>query len=191
DALGGAMAAATDESGIQFRILNSSKGPAVRATRAQADRILYKAAIRQRLENQPNLWLFQQAVDDLCIGSNGAVTGVFTQVGIRFEASKIVLTAGTFLNGRIHVGLQNHPGGRAGDAPAVLLSERLHELKLPRGRLKTGTPPRIDGRTIDYARLTEQAGDVDPIPVFSFLGRSEQHPRQAPCWITNTNAATH
>jgi len=190
DALGGTMAAATDEAGIQFRILNSSKGPAVRATRAQADRVLYRAAIRRRLEDQPNLWLFQQAVDDLCI-RDGRIAGVVTQVGIRFLSDRVVLTAGTFLNGRVHVGLQNHPGGRAGDAPAVLLSERLHELKLPRGRLKTGTPPRIDGRTIDYARLTEQAGDVDPIPVFSFLGRSEQHPRQAPCWITNTNAATH
>jgi len=191
DALGGAMAAATDEAGIQFRVLNGSKGPAVRATRAQADRVLYRAAIRQRLENQPNLWLFQQAVDDLCIGSNGAVTGVFTQVGIRFEASKIVLTAGTFLNGRIHVGLQNHPGGRAGDAPAILLSERLRELGLPRGRLKTGTPPRLDGRSIDYSKLTEQPGDVDPVPVFSFLGRAVQHPRQTCCWITHTNERTH
>ena len=190
DALGGAMAAAADEAGIQFRILNGSKGPAVRATRAQADRVLYRAAIRRRLENQSNLWLFQQPVDDLRL-RNGRVAGVVTQVGICFSADRVVLTAGTFLNGRIHVGLQNHPGGRAGDAPAISLSERLRELKLPQGRLKTGTPPRIDGRTIDYARLTEQPGDLDPVPVFSFLGRRGQHPRQVPCWITNTNPTTH
>ncbi|WP_395701637.1 tRNA uridine-5-carboxymethylaminomethyl(34) synthesis enzyme MnmG [Aquabacterium sp.] len=190
DALGGAMAAATDEAGIQFRILNSSKGPAVRATRAQADRILYKAAIRRRLENQPNLWLFQQAVDDLMVEGD-RVVGAVTQVGIRFRAKAVVLTAGTFLDGRIHVGLQNHAAGRAGDPPAVTLSARLKELKLPQGRLKTGTPPRIDGRSIDFSRLTEQPGDLDPVPVFSFLGRAEQHPHQLPCWITHTNARTH
>ena len=190
DALGGAMAAATDEAGIQFRILNGSKGPAVRATRAQADRVLYRAAIRKRLETQPNLWLFQQAVDDLAIEGD-RVTGVFTQVGIRFDAHTVVLTAGTFLNGRIHVGLNNHPGGRAGDVPAVVLSARLRELSLPQGRLKTGTPPRIDGRTIDYSRLLQQAGDLDPVPVFSYLGRAEQHPQQVPCWITHTNERTH
>jgi tRNA uridine 5-carboxymethylaminomethyl modification enzyme len=153
--------------------------------------VLYRAAIRRRLENQPNLWLFQQAVDDLCLNKEGAITGVITQVGIRFCTSKVILTAGTFLNGRIHVGLQNHPGGRAGDAPAILLSDRLRELGLPQGRLKTGTPPRIDGRTIDYSQLIEQPGDTDPIPVFSFLGRAEQHPRQVCCWITHTNERTH
>ncbi|HET9642640.1 MAG TPA: tRNA uridine-5-carboxymethylaminomethyl(34) synthesis enzyme MnmG [Burkholderiaceae bacterium] len=190
DALGGAMAAATDEAGIQFRVLNSSKGPAVRATRAQADRVLYKAAARRRLENQANLWLFQQAVDDLMIEGN-RVVGAITQVGIRFRAQAVVLTAGTFLDGRIHVGLQNYAAGRAGDPPAVTLSSRLKELKLPQGRLKTGTPPRIDGRSIDFSRLVEQPGDFDPVPVFSFLGSPEQHPRQIPCWITHTNAATH
>jgi tRNA uridine 5-carboxymethylaminomethyl modification enzyme len=190
DALGGAMAAATDEAGIQFRILNSSKGPAVRATRAQADRVLYRAAIRQRLENQPRLWLFQQAVDDVLIVGD-RVTGVVTQVGIRFRSRAVVLTAGTFLDGRIHVGLQNHSGGRAGDAAAVRLSARLKELKLPQGRLKTGTPPRIDGRSVDFARLAEQPGDRDPVPVFSFIGRAEQHPRQVSCWVTHTNARTH
>ena len=194
DALGGAMAAATDEAGIQFRILNGSKGPAVRATRAQADRILYKAAIRHRLENQPNLWLFQQAVDDLTVESDGQgerVTGAVTQAGIRFRGKTVVLTAGTFLDGRIHIGLQNHSAGRAGDPPAVTLSARLKELKLPQGRLKTGTPPRIDGRSIDFSQLTEQPGDLDPVPVFSFLGNASQHPRQVPCWITHTNAQTH
>ena len=190
DALGGAMAAATDESGIQFRILNGSKGPAVRATRAQADRILYKAAIRHRLENQPNLWLFQQAVDDLLVEGD-RVVGAVTQVGIAFRAKTVVLTAGTFLDGRVHVGLQNHPAGRAGDPPAVTLSARLKELKLPQGRLKTGTPPRIDGRSIDFAKLVEQPGDLDPVPVFSFLGHAAQHPRQVPCWITHTTARTH
>lgn len=190
DALGGAMAAATDESGIQFRILNSSKGPAVRATRAQADRLLYKQAIRHRLENQANLWLFQQAVDDLMVDGDRAV-GVVTQVGLRFRGSAVVLTAGTFLDGKIHVGLNNYVGGRAGDPAAVSLSARLKELKLPQGRLKTGTPPRIDGRTIDFSKLEEQPGDLDPIPVFSFLGRVEQHPRQLPCWVTHTNAQTH
>jgi tRNA uridine 5-carboxymethylaminomethyl modification enzyme len=190
DALGGAMAAATDESGIQFRILNGSKGPAVRATRAQADRILYKAAIRRRLENQPNLTLFQQAVDDLMVEGE-RVVGAVTQVGIRFRAKAVVLTAGTFLDGKIHVGLQNHAGGRAGDPPAVSLSARLKELKLPQGRLKTGTPPRLDGRTIDFSVLTEQPGDLDPVPVFSFMGHVSQHPRQVPCWITHTNERTH
>lgn len=190
DALGGAMALATDESGIQFRILNSSKGPAVRATRAQADRILYKAAIRRRLENQPNLTLFQQAVDDLMVEGD-RVVGAVTQVGIQFRARAVVLTAGTFLDGKIHVGLQQHAGGRAGDPPAVSLSARLKELKLPQGRLKTGTPPRIDGRSIDFSQLTEQPGDLDPVPVFSFVGDRAMHPQQVPCWITHTNARTH
>ncbi len=190
DALGGAMGLATDEAGIQFRILNSSKGPAVRATRAQADRILYKAAIRQRLENQPNLWLFQQAVDDLMVEGD-RVVGAVTQVGIRFRARTVVLTAGTFLDGKIHVGLQNHSGGRAGDPPAISLSARLKELKLPQGRLKTGTPPRIDGRSIDFSQLEEQPGDLDPVPVFSFMGNAAMHPRQVPCWITHTNTQTH
>src|ERR1700710_806543 len=190
DALGGAMAAATDEAGIQFRILNSSKGPAVRATRAQADRVLYKQAIRRRLENQPNLSLFQQAVDDLLVEGD-RVVGAVTQVGVSFRARAVVLTAGTFLDGKIHVGLNNYVGGRAGDPASVSLSARLKELKLPQGRLKTGTPPRIDGRTIDFSKLEEQAGDLDPVPVFSFLGRVEQHPQQVPCWITHTNARTH
>ena len=194
DALGGAMAAATDEAGIQFRILNGSKGPAVRATRAQADRILYKAAIRQRLENQANLWLFQQAVDDLLVESDGSadrVVGAVTQLGIAFRGKTVVLTAGTFLDGRVHVGLRNHAAGRAGDPPAVTLSARLKELKLPQGRLKTGTPPRIDGRSIDFSQLSAQPGDIDPVPVFSFMGSASQHPRQVPCWITHTNERTH
>jgi tRNA uridine 5-carboxymethylaminomethyl modification enzyme len=190
DALGGAMAIATDEAGIQFRILNSSKGPAVRATRAQADRILYKAAIRRRLENQANLTLFQQAVDDLMVEGD-RVVGAVTQVGIRFRARAVVLTAGTFLDGKIHVGLNNYAAGRAGDPPAVSLSARLKELKLPQGRLKTGTPPRIDGRTIDFSKCEEQPGDLDPVPVFSFMGNAAMHPRQVPCWITHTNARTH
>ena len=196
DALGGAMALATDEGGIQFRILNSSKGPAVRATRAQADRVLYKAAIRRRIENQPNLWLFQQAVDDLMIEGE-RVVGAVTQVGIAFRGRTVVLTAGTFLDGRIHVGLDNYQAGRAGDPPAVSLSARLKELKLPQGRLKTGTPPRIDGRSIDFAACEEQPGDGMPggqnphMPVFSFMGRADMHPRQLPCWITHTNARTH
>jgi tRNA uridine 5-carboxymethylaminomethyl modification enzyme len=190
DALGGAMAIATDEAGIQFRILNSSKGPAVRATRAQADRVLYKAAIRRRLENQPNLWLFQQAVDDLMLEGD-RVVGAVTQVGVRFRGKAVVLTAGTFLDGRIHVGLQNYSAGRAGDPPAVSLSARLKELKLPQGRLKTGTPPRIDGRSIDFSKLAEQPGDLDPVPVFSFMGDAGMHPRQVPCWITHTNDRTH
>jgi len=190
DALGGAMALATDEAGIQFRILNSSKGPAVRATRAQADRVLYKAAIRRRLENQPNLVLFQQAVDDLTVEGE-RVTGAVTQAGIRFRGRTVVLTAGTFLDGKIHVGLNNYSGGRAGDPPAVSLSARLKELKLPQGRLKTGTPPRIDGRTIDFGKCEEQPGDLDPVPVFSFVGDAAMHPRQVPCWITYTNERTH
>jgi tRNA uridine 5-carboxymethylaminomethyl modification enzyme len=189
DALGGAMAAATDEAGIQFRILNSRKGPAVRATRAQADRQLYKTAIRGRLENQPNLRIFQQAVDDLILESD-RVTGVVTQIGLRFSARAVVLTTGTFLSGLVHVGLQNYQAGRAGDPPAVSLAHRLRELKLPVGRLKTGTPPRIDGRSIDFSVMTEQPGDA-PTPVFSFLGAREQHPPQLPCWITHTNARTH
>ena len=190
DALGGAMAAATDEAGIQFRILNGSKGPAVRATRAQADRILYKAAIRRRLEDQPNLWLFQGACDDLLLEGD-RVAGAVTQVGIRFKSRAVVLTAGTFLDGKIHVGLQSHSAGRAGDPPAVALSARLKELKLPQGRLKTGTPPRIDGRSIDFSVLTEQPGDLTPVPVFSFMGSAAQHPQQVSCWITHTNARTH
>jgi tRNA uridine 5-carboxymethylaminomethyl modification enzyme len=190
DAMGGAMAAATDEAGIQFRILNSSKGPAVRATRAQGDRILYKAAIRRRLENQENLTLFQAAVDDLLVQGD-EVQGVVTQMGLQFMAKKVVLTAGTFLDGKIHVGLNNYAGGRAGDPAAVSLSARLKELKLPQGRLKTGTPPRIDGRTIDFSVMLEQPGDLDPVPVFSYLGRPEQHPKQVPCWISHTNELTH
>ena len=196
DAMGGAMAAATDEGGIQFRILNSSKGPAVRATRAQADRILYKAAIRRRLEGQPNLWLFQQAVDDLMIEGD-RVVGAVTQVGIRFRARAVVLTAGTFLDGKIHVGLNNYAAGRAGDPPALSLSARLKELKLPQGRLKTGTPPRLDGRTIDFSKCLEQPGDGMPggmggrVPVFGFMGHTSQHPEQLSCWITQTNERTH
>ncbi len=189
DALGGAMAAATDEGGIQFRILNSSKGPAVRATRAQADRILYKQAIRTRLENQPNLWLFQQAVDDLLV-EQGRVGGVVTQLGLRFGAKTVVLTAGTFLSGLIHVGQANYQAGRAGDPPSISLAHRLREMNLPVGRLKTGTPPRIDGRSINYLLMQEQLGD-DPVPVFSFMGNARQHPGQLPCWITETNQHTH
>ena len=189
DALGGAMAAATDESGIQFRILNSSKGPAVRATRAQADRLLYKQAIRGRLENQENLWIFQQAVDDLILEGE-QVAGAVTQLGIQFRARAIVLTAGTFLDGLIHVGLSNYRAGRAGDPASVSLAARLRELQLPVGRLKTGTPPRIDGRSLDYSVMTMQAGD-EPVPVFSFLGKASQHPQQLPCWITHTNLETH
>ncbi|MEI8118105.1 MAG: tRNA uridine-5-carboxymethylaminomethyl(34) synthesis enzyme MnmG [Methylophilaceae bacterium] len=189
DALGGAMAAATDEGGIQFRILNSSKGPAVRATRAQADRVLYKAAIRHRLENQPNLWLFQQAVDDIILDGDRAC-GVVTQIGLRFNAKAVVLTAGTFLGGLIHVGMQSYSAGRAGDPPSISLAARLREIGLPVGRLKTGTPPRIDGRSINYSVMTEQAGDT-PVPVFSFLGNASQHPAQISCWITHTNERTH
>ena len=200
DALGGAMALATDEAGIQFRILNGSKGPAVRATRAQADRVLYRAAIRRRLENQQNLWLFQGGCNDILV-EGVRVSGVVTQVGVRFRTRSVVLTAGTFLDGRIHVGLQNHSAGRAGDPPAIALSARLKELKLPQGRLKTGTPPRIDGRSIDYSRLQAQAGDGMPgahgatvaggVPVFSYMGHEAMHPQQVPCWITQTNARTH
>jgi tRNA uridine 5-carboxymethylaminomethyl modification enzyme len=196
DALGGAMALATDEAGIQFRILNSSKGPAVRATRAQADRVLYKAAIRRMLENQPNLSLFQQAVDDLLVEGD-RVVGAVTQIGISFRGKTVVLTAGTFLDGKIHVGMNNYAAGRAGDPPAIRLSARLKELKLAQGRLKTGTPPRIDGRSIDFSKCQAQPGDGMPggmsaaMPVFSFMGRVEQHPQQMPCWITHTNARTH
>jgi tRNA uridine 5-carboxymethylaminomethyl modification enzyme len=189
DALGGAMAAAADEGGIQFRILNSSKGPAVRATRAQADRVLYKAAIRRRLENQPNLWLFQQAVDDITLQGD-RVTGVVTQLGLRFESRAVVLTAGTFLGGLVHVGLANYQAGRAGDPPALSLAARLREIGLPAGRLKTGTPPRIDGRSIDFSVMEEQPGD-NPVPVFSFLGTPDMHPAQVSCWITHTNEKTH
>ena len=189
DALGGAMAAATDESGIQFRILNASKGPAVRATRAQADRLLYKQAIRSRLENQANLWIFQQAVDGLLLEADG-VRGVVTQLGLRFHAPSVVLTAGTFLSGLIHVGQSSYQAGRAGDPPSISLSRQLRELGFPVGRLKTGTPPRLDGRTIDFSVMQVQQGD-DPVPVFSFMGVAAQHPRQLPCWITETNERTH
>jgi tRNA uridine 5-carboxymethylaminomethyl modification enzyme len=189
DALGGVMAIATDEAGIQFRTLNSSKGPAVRATRAQADRLLYKQVIRSRLENQANLTLFQQAVDDLILEAD-RVAGVRTQLGIVFKARAVVLTTGTFLAGLVHVGLSNFQAGRMGDPPAVSLAARLRELNLPVGRLKTGTPPRIDGRSIDFSVMQVQPGD-DPLPVFSFMGRREMHPAQLPCWITSTNEATH
>jgi len=189
DALGGIMAQAADRAGIQFRVLNASKGPAVRATRAQADRALYKAFIRSVLENQPNLTLFQQAIDDLVI-TGDKVTGVVTSNGIRFHSHCVVLTAGTFLAGRIHIGLQQQPGGRAGDPPSQRLSDRLHELPLTIGRLKTGTPPRIDGRTIDYSQLQEQPGDT-PVPVMSFLGSTDQHPRQVSCHVAHTTEKTH
>ncbi len=189
DALDGVMAAATDEAGIQFRVLNASKGPAVRATRAQADRVLYRQAIRARLENQPNLTLFAQACDDLIVEGD-RVVGAVTQHGIRFSARAVVLTAGTFLNGKIHVGLSQSTGGRMGDMPSVSLAARLRELQLPAGRLKTGTPPRLDGKTIDFSVMTEQHSD-DPLPVFSFLGSASQHPRQLPCWVTSTNERTH
>ena len=189
DALGGAMAIATDEAGIQFRTLNASKGPAVRATRAQADRVLYRKAIRRRLETQPNLTLFQQPVDDLLLDGD-RVAGVVTQIGLTFHAKAVVLTTGTFLSGLIHVGLSSYEAGRAGDPPAKQLGARLRELKLPVGRLKTGTPPRLDGRTIDFSVLAIQPGD-DPAPVFSFLGRRDMHPEQRPCWITHTNPRTH
>ena len=193
DALGGAMALATDEAGIQFRTLNASKGPAVRATRAQADRMLYRAAIRRQLENQPNLWLFQQAVDDLILDESTGrprVTGAITQVSLRFHADSVVLTAGTFLAGKIHVGMQNYAAGRAGDPSAITLAARLRELNLPVGRLKTGTPPRLDGRTIDFSKCQIQPGD-DPTPVFSYIGNRAMQPRQVPCWMTHTNAQTH
>jgi len=189
DAMGGIMAKAIDVSGIQFRTLNASKGPAVRATRAQADRILYKAAIRSKIENQKNLSLFQQPVDDLII-ENNRVKGVITQMGLEFFADKVILTSGTFLGGIIHIGKQNYQGGRAGDAPANVLSERLRSYDLGVGRLKTGTPPRLDGRTINYNVLQKQEGDT-PLPSFSFMGRSTDHPEQIPCFITHTNAKTH
>ncbi len=190
DALGGAMAYATDQAGIQFRILNRSKGPAVRATRAQADRSLYRKAIRTILQNQPNLMIFQQAVDDLMVEGD-KVVGAVTQVGIRFKAKAVVLTTGTFLNGLIHVGLDHYSGGRAGDPPAISLGQRLKELKLPQGRLKTGTPPRIDARSIDFSKTEVQPGDLDPVPVFSYMGSADLHPQQMPCWITHTNERTH
>ncbi|MBE0486164.1 tRNA uridine-5-carboxymethylaminomethyl(34) synthesis enzyme MnmG [Marinobacter sp.] len=189
DALGGAMARATDKSGIQFRVLNSRKGPAVRATRAQADRILYKAAIRHTLENQPNLTLFQQAADDLIVESD-QVVGVVTQTGIRFNAKTVVLTTGTFLGGVIHIGMQHHAGGRAGDAPANALAQRLRELPFNVGRLKTGTPPRIDARTVDFSAMQQQWGD-DPTPVMSFIGSRHEHPEQICCYVTRTTAETH
>ncbi len=189
DALGGAMAIATDEAGIQFRTLNASKGPAVRATRAQADRVLYRAAIRRRLESQSSLWLFQSAVDDLIVEGD-RVRGAVTALGLRFEANAVVLTAGTFLGGLVHVGLSRYQAGRAGDPPANSLAARLRELNLPAGRLKTGTPPRIDGRTIDFSRLVEQPGDR-PEPVFSFMGARAMHPNQVACWITHTNERSH
>ena len=189
DALGGAMALATDKSGIQFRRLNASKGAAVRATRAQADRILYKAAIREMLENQENLELFQQAVEDVTLDGE-RISGVVTAMGVEFKARAVVLTAGTFLSGKIHIGLENYEGGRAGDPAAKSLGGRLRELKLPQGRLKTGTPPRIDGRTIDFSQLTEQPGDT-PVPVMSVRGSADMHPRQVSCWITHTNTQTH
>ncbi len=189
DALGGLMAKAADRAGIQFRRLNARKGPAVRATRVQADRVLYRQAVRGVLENQPNLTLFQQAVDDLLV-EDGRVTGVLTQMGLKFQAPTVVLTVGTFLGGRIHIGLQSHAGGRAGDPPANALAERLRELPFRVDRLKTGTPPRIDGNTIDYSELEAQPGD-DPRPVFSFMGSRDDHPRQVPCHITHTNAQTH
>jgi tRNA uridine 5-carboxymethylaminomethyl modification enzyme len=189
DALDGAMALATDEAGIQFRILNASKGAAVRATRAQADRVLYRQAIRRRLENQPNLTIFQQSVDDILLEGDRAV-GVATQLGVQFRGRAVVLTTGTFLAGLIHVGLSNYQAGRAGDPASITLAAKLKEMKLPVGRLKTGTPPRLDGRTIDFTALEEQPGD-SPEPVFSFLGRREMHPRQLPCWITHTKARTH
>ena len=189
DALGGAMARATDKAGIQFRVLNSRKGPAVRATRARADRVLYKAAIRHMLENQPNLWIFQQACDDLIVEQD-QVRGVVTQMGLRFMADNVVLTAGTFLGGQIHIGLDNYSGGRAGDPPAIALAHRLRELPLRVDRLKTGTPPRIDGRSVDFSKMTAQPGDT-PIPVMSFLGSADEHPEQVNCWITHTNERTH
>jgi tRNA uridine 5-carboxymethylaminomethyl modification enzyme len=190
DALGGAMAIAADKAGIQFRILNASKGPAVRATRTQADRVLYKKNIRLILENQENLDIFQQAVDDLIVDNNHQITGVITQMGLKFYARAVVLTVGTFLAGKIHIGLENYQAGRAGDLPALTLAQKLRELPLRVGRLKTGTPPRIDGRSIDYSQLEAQYGD-SPIPVFSFLGKTEDHPDQICCYITHTNLQTH
>ncbi|MBS6113856.1 MAG: tRNA uridine-5-carboxymethylaminomethyl(34) synthesis enzyme MnmG, partial [Citrobacter freundii] len=189
DALGGLMAKAIDHAGIQFRILNASKGPAVRATRAQADRVLYRQAVRTALENQPNLMIFQQAVEDLIV-ENDRVVGAVTQMGLKFRAKAVVLTVGTFLDGKIHIGLDNYSGGRAGDPPSIPLSRRLRELPLRVSRLKTGTPPRIDARTIDFSVLGQQNSD-NPMPVFSFLGDASQHPRQMPCYITHTNEKTH
>ncbi|MDI9223162.1 tRNA uridine-5-carboxymethylaminomethyl(34) synthesis enzyme MnmG [Pantoea sp. EA-12] len=189
DALGGLMATAIDQAGIQFRILNASKGPAVRATRAQADRVLYRQAVRTALENQPNLMIFQQAVDDLIV-ENDRVVGAVTQMGLKFRAKSVVLTVGTFLDGKIHIGLDNYSGGRAGDPPSIPLAKRLRALPLRVNRLKTGTPPRIDARTIDFSVLTPQHGDT-PMPVFSFMGNVSQHPQQVPCWITYTNEQTH
>jgi tRNA uridine 5-carboxymethylaminomethyl modification enzyme len=189
DALGGLMATAIDHAGIQFRILNASKGPAVRATRAQADRVLYRQAVRTALENQPNLMIFQQAVEDLIV-ENDRVVGAVTQMGLKFRAKAVVLTVGTFLDGKIHIGLDNYSGGRAGDPPSIPLSRRLRELPLRVGRLKTGTPPRIDARTIDFSVLSQQNSD-NPLPVFSFLGKASQHPRQMPCYVTHTNEKTH
>ena len=189
DAMGGAMALATDKAGIQFRTLNSSKGPAVRATRAQADRALYRAAIRTILENQPNLQIFQQACDDLIV-ENDRVTGIVTQMGLRFQAKSVVLTVGTFLAGQIHIGLQNYSGGRAGDPPSVALARRLRELPFRVGRLKTGTPPRIDARSVDFTKMQPQPGD-NPLPVMSFIGKQSDHPQQVPCYITYTNEKTH
>lgn len=189
DALGGLMAHATDRAGIQFRTLNASKGPAVHATRAQADRVLYRLAVRTALENQPNLMIFQQPVEDLIV-ENDTVTGAVTRMGLKFRAKSVVLTVGTFLDGKIHIGLENYSGGRAGDPPSVSLSHRLRELPLRVGRLKTGTPPRIDARTIDFAQLTPQFGD-NPMPVFSFMGSADEHPEQMPCHITYTNEKTH
>jgi len=190
DALGGAIGQATDRAGIQFRILNRSKGPAVRATRAQADRSLYRAAIREKILNQPNLKVFQQGVDDIILQGD-KVIGAKTQIGINFYSSAVILTVGTFLSGRIHIGLDNYSGGRAGDPASLTLAQRLKELKLPRGRLKTGTPPRIDGNTIDFSKLQEQEGDKDPIPSFSFMPRVQKPPQQLPCWLTHTNEKTH
>ena len=189
DALGGLMAKAIDHAGIQFRILNASKGPAVRATRAQADRVLYRQAVRTALENQPNLMIFQQAVEDLIV-ENDRVIGAVTQMGLKFRAKAVVLTVGTFLDGKIHIGLDNYSGGRAGDPPSIPLSRRLRELPLRVSRLKTGTPPRIDARTIDFSVLAQQHGD-NPMPVFSFMGDASQHPRQVPCYVTHTNEKTH
>ncbi|HET8596448.1 MAG TPA: tRNA uridine-5-carboxymethylaminomethyl(34) synthesis enzyme MnmG [Castellaniella sp.] len=190
DALGGAMALATDQAGIQFRILNRSKGPAVRATRAQADRSLYRRAIRMTLQGQKNLMIFQQSVDDLILEGD-RVVGARTQVGLVFRARTVVLTAGTFLNGLMHVGLSHYAAGRAGDPPATSLGQRLKELNLPQGRLKTGTPPRIDAKTIDFSKTEVQPGDLDPVPVFSYLGRADMHPGQVPCWITHTTEQSH
>ena len=190
DAMGGAMALSADEAGIQFRILNSSKGPAVRATRAQIDRSLYRQSIRFRLENQKNLFLFQQQVDDLIV-NHYRVEGIVTEGKVCFKGKSVVLSAGTFLDGKIYIGLHSHPGGRIGDAPAIALAHRLRDMGLPRGRLKTGTPPRIDGRTVDFTVMERQDGDVDPVPVFSFSGNPTMHPLQLPCWITHTNLDTH